>query len=541
LPDGSRASWADRFRAASTARAQLLLRSPASARWAAYAAVAGATVFLLARLAPDVHDKPLFEDEAVSGLISARSPWEILVTTLWDRGGAPLHFVLAHAAFLFDSSPSALRSLSVFFALGTVALCYDLGRRLDGRICGVVAAIVAAGSGMLAVYGTFGRMYALLAFVAALAADLFVRALDRRTTVAAAAAAGGAWLLPAVHPYGGLVVLVEAVVALVLWRGRPLKAALPVVAIGLALVPFLVADIRLATRFEVSSEASGRLATPEEAWNQLTDALRGFAGGSGWTFAIFLALAVAGAALLGRRRAPFVAWGLGALLLPPLLAMAVQTGRAPDLSPRHLVFALPFWAAFIGAAVARAPFRPLAVVSVALLAAFSSQGINDPRSITYTAELGSESALAAPARYLKGQIQPGDILYPYSSVFLAALPEAGEAYALPRGQAQSLLAALDHVDYPAGDLYLAIPTGTSGRPGNADAVSGEERFGAWSIVRVEGPFPDRAAVLRETLLTLSAAGSTISDPPPALEGWFTLNERVLCESLSKLGVECGTE
>lgn len=531
---------ADRFPAASTARAQLL-RSPASARWAAYAAVAGATVFLLVRLAPDVHDKPLFEDEAVSGLIAARPPWEILVTTLWDRGGAPLHFLLAHVAFLFDSSPSALRWLSVVFALGTVALCYDLGRRLDGRVCGVVAAIVAAGSGMLAVYGTFGRMYALLAFVAALAADLFVRALDRRTTGAAAAAAGAAWLLPAVHPYGGMVVLVEAVVALVLWRGRPLKAALPVVAIGFALVPFLVADIRLATRFEVSSEASGRLATPEEAWNQLTDALRGFAGGGGWTFAIFLALAGAGAVLLARRRAPFVAWGLGALLLPPLLAMAVQTGRAPDLSPRHLVFALPFWAAFIGVAAARAPYRPLAVAAVALLIAFSSQGINDPRSITYTAELGSEAALTAPARYLRAQIQPGDVLYPYSSVFLAALPEAGDAHALPRGQAQSLLAALDRIDYPTGDLYVAIPTGNSRRSDDAQAVSGEERFGPWSIVRVEGPLEDRAAVLRETQLALLEAGSTISAPPPALAGWFALNERVLCESLSKLGVECGTE
>jgi hypothetical protein len=403
----------------------------------------------------------------------------------------------------------------------------------------VVAAIVAAGSGMLAVYGTFGRMYALLAFVAALAADLFVRALDQRTMSASAVAAGAAWLLPAVHPYGGLVVLVEAVVALVLWRGRPLRAALPVVAIGLALVPFLVADIRLATRFEVSSDASGRLATPEEAWNQLTDALRGFAGGSGWIFVIFLALAVVGAALLARRRAPFVAWGLGALLLPPLLAMAVQTGRAPDLSPRHLVFALPFWAAFIGAAVARAPYRPLAVAVIALLAAFSSQGINDPRSITYTAQLGSEAALAAPARYLRAEVQPGDVLYPYSSVFLAALPEAGEAHVLPRGQSQSLLAALDRVDYPAGDAYVAVPTGTSRRP--AELVSGEKNFGAWSIVRVEGPLPDRAAVLRETLLALAEVRSTISDPPPALAGWFALNERVLCESLSALGVECRTE
>jgi hypothetical protein len=48
---------------------------PTWARLGAAAAVLGATGFLLARLAPDVHGKPLFEDEAVSGLIGARPPW----------------------------------------------------------------------------------------------------------------------------------------------------------------------------------------------------------------------------------------------------------------------------------------------------------------------------------------------------------------------------------------------------------------------------------------------------------------------------------
>jgi hypothetical protein len=317
-------------------------------------------------------------------------------------------------------------------------------------------------------------------------------------------------------------------VALAVWRGRPLRPALPVFAIGLALVPFLVADLRLATRFEVSSEATNRLATPEEAWNQLSDALRGFAGGNGWTFAVLLALGIAGAVLVARRRPYFAAWGLGALVLPPLLSILVQTSRAPDLSPRHLIFALPFWAAFIGAAVARIPVVPLAVAALALVAALSPQGINDPRSITYTAALGSEEALAEPAAWLRNNVQPNDVLYPYSSVFLAALPEAGDAHALPRGQSQSLLAALDWVEYPSGDLYVAIPVG------------GED-FGAWTIVRAEGPLPDRTAVLHEARLALTRARASVEDPAPALAAWFDLNDTVLCESLSTLGAECGSE
>ncbi len=518
---------------------------PSQGRAVAWAATAGAAAVLLARIAPDVAGKPLFEDEAVAGLIGARPVTEIVVTTLWDRGGAPLHFLLAHAAFVFDPSPAALRWLSVVFALAAVVVSYDLGRRLAGGVGGVVTATVVAASGMLAVYGSFGRMYALLAFAAALAADLFVRALEERTTSAAAWAAAAAWLLPAIHPYGGLVVAVEALVALALWRGRPLRAAVPVAAIALLLVPFLVADVRLAGRFEVSSEASGRLATREEAWNQLTGALRGFAGGEGVFLIVFLVLAAAGAVVLARRQPAFVAWALVALAAPPLLSTLVRTGRAPDLSPRHLVFALPFWAVFIGAAVAmcveRAPvaLRIGAVVGVGALAVLSPQGIPDPRSITYTAALGSQGALAEPAAWLRARVEEDDVLYPYSSAFLAALPEAGRARALPRGQSQSLLAAVERLDYPVPELFVAVPSGHT--PFGELAGTGGEvgRFDSWIVVRRPGPFAGEGALLLATAEVLaSARRARGTAAPEPLSGWFELNATVLCESLSTLGTEC---
>ena len=502
----------------------------------------GSAAFLLARLAPDVHGKPLFEDEAVAGLIGARPVGEIVATILWDRGGSPLHFLLVHLAFVFDESATALRWLSVVFALATVGLCYDLARRLEGRTAGVTAAIVAAGSGMLAVYGSFGRMYALLAFAAALSADLFVRALDLRTARAAAAAAAAAWLLPAIHPYGGLVIAVEALVALAVWRGRPLRAALPVVAIGLLLIPFLAADLRLADRFNVSGGSTRQLATSDEARSQLSDAVRGFAGGSGWTLVAFLILAAIGAALLARRRLPFVAWGLVALALPPLLSTLIHTGRAPDLSPRHLIFGLPFWAAFIGTAVARAPARLLAVGVVAVLAAISPHGIHDPRSITYTATLGTEQALAAPSEWLRANVKSGDILYPYSSVYLAALPATGKATALPRAQVGPLLDALDRVDFPTGNLYVAVPLGSA----HADlSTFGDglvaHPFGPWLIVEAQGPFADEASVLRAAERALKDSGEGLSgNVPEPLRGYLELDRYVVCAALSTLSAECGT-
>ncbi len=155
---------------------------------------------LVFRLARDVHGRPLIEDEAVAGLIGARPLGEMLATVLGDRGGAPLHFLLVHVVLAFDSSAAALRWLSVALAVGAVAACFELGRRLSGPVAGAAAAIVAATSGLLTIYGSIARMYALFALVGAIAAVLFVRALERRTPEAALSAAIAAWLLPATHP-----------------------------------------------------------------------------------------------------------------------------------------------------------------------------------------------------------------------------------------------------------------------------------------------------------------------------------------------------
>ena len=72
-------------------------------------AIAGATAFLLARLWPDVGGKPFHEDEAVAGLISSRPLGDLLHTVVLDRGGAPLHFLLAHTALAIDPTPEAVR------------------------------------------------------------------------------------------------------------------------------------------------------------------------------------------------------------------------------------------------------------------------------------------------------------------------------------------------------------------------------------------------------------------------------------------------
>jgi hypothetical protein len=423
---------------------------------------------------------------------------EVLETVLLDRGGAPLHFVLAHAAFWIDPSADALRWLSILAALAAVPVSFDLARRLGGAGAGVVAAAVVASSTALAVYGTFGRMYALFALVAALFADLFVRALQLRTPGAVAAAAAAGWLLPAVHPYGAIPALVALAAAAAIWRGRPLRAAWPVAVAVAASVPFLVADLRLADRAALGA-GERALASPGQAWEELVAAVSSFAGGDGLPLLFFAALALAGLVDVGRRE-PAVAALVASIALPPLLFMLVRTDAAPDLSPRHLFYGLPLWAAAIGVGATRLMPGNVAVALVALIAVTSpASALRDPRELGF--------ATAAPDEGRSIRAGENDLLLPYSAVFLASLPDLREALALPHAPGDEILAALEHADEPIGSVYVAVPTR------------------GWSVLVADGPFSKGEA--------LSAAARRLQEyeETPGLEEWLAWIEPGLCEAL----------
>jgi Dolichyl-phosphate-mannose-protein mannosyltransferase len=509
------------------------------------ASIAAGLGLLLWRLWDDVGTKPLFEDEAVAGLVAARPLGEVLGTVMWDRGGAPLHFLLAHAGFAVWGEWETLRWLSVVAALASVPVCFDLGRRLGGPVAGAVAALLAATSTVLSVYGSFGRMYALLVLAGAVAADLFVRALDLRTPQAAALAAAGAWLLPAVHPYGAIPVAAEAVVALWLWRGRPLRAALPTLLVGLAMLPFAVADLRLSGRFEVAVEGESTLASPAEAWRQLGRALQSFAGGDAPLFvAIVVALAVVGAVGLARERHPFVAFAALSLLAPPLLFMLLRSPSSPGLSPRHLAYALPLWAALVGVGTVRL-LRDRAWIGVAVLgvglALASPGGIVDPRERVSNAILGGGPGEVAPGAprsaeeagaWARAHTRPGDVLFPYSPAFLAALPEAGKALSLPYGQARVLRTTLERAGWPVEGVVIAVPL-VDGAVGSRRVAARAETYVSpdWYLVRVRGPFADERALLIAAADAFAAVDEAAVRRDFHLDAYLERNRRVLREAL----------
>lgn len=513
---------------------------------------AGAAI-LLARVAGDVHGKPLFEDEAVTGLVAARPLPEVVETVMWERGGGPLHFVLSHATLALDPSPYALRWLSLVLALAALPLCWDVGRRLGGPVAGAVAALVTATSSFLLVYATFARMYSLYVFAAALAIDLFLVARERRTARWVLAAAAAAWLLPAIHPYGAFLVAAEALVALWLWRGRPLRPALPALAVALAMVPFAVADLRLADRFGVGLDGEEAIAAPADAWGQLGRALAASAGGEAVAAGVAIALVALGLLVLVRRDPAFAALCLVAFLLPPVLLVLVRSGTEPGLSPRHVVYVLPLAAALVGVAVARAaerrpPWLGAGAVAIAgtLLALAPFGGITDPRDWpndvfgggpSETA-LGAESRLSGPVGWLRAELREGDVLFPYSVVFFAALPETGEAHVLPYAQRSLLLRAVDRIDPPVSRVVVSVPLGSA----RLDRRRLEEllgsgfvarSFGGWLLVAGAGPYAGEREVLLAASHALGSSREAVAEPSDELSWYFDVTLATLCGSIGE--------
>ena len=420
-----------------------------------------AMLLLAVRLSVDVRRKPIFEDEALAGLIASQPFMDMLRTVVVDRGGAPLHFALAHLALLIEPSPSALRWVSVVAALLVPVVCLDLGNRLYGRTAGVAAAVLAASSQMLGIYGSFGRMYAVFALAAAVSTDLFVRATQLRTARAAFMAAVAAWVLLAVHPFGAALVAAEAVVAVFLWRGRNLRAAVPVALVGLAMLPFVYADLRLADRFSASLSGQQELVAPERASAVLVRALGGFAGGREPVFLLFVALAVLGAIAVYRRDRAFLAvTALGLLSVPALLVATRGDQNFSDhFASRELIFALPLWIGLVAAGFARGvrglspSLQGLSLIGLTAVALIAPQVVPDPR----TAPSGSREALAAPTAWVLATTPPDAVVFPASPVFLAALPATRHASVLPREQPSLVQRAVERATLPTPAVTVAIP------------------------------------------------------------------------------------
>jgi hypothetical protein len=465
------------------------------------AAVAAITLGLAAFVLTSLFLWPPNEDEALVFFVSRQEVGELLHTVVGERGGAPLHFLLAHLVLLVSPTLEALRLLSAIPVVLAIPVIAALASRLAGRGAGVVAAVIVAASWTTHYHAVYARMYGLFLLLTALSFLLLLRALDRPVALR--------WLLwgvvalatVAVQPYGVLVVAVQGL--FVLWRGRRDARSLgrPAVAFGLVLVaalPLWITYERLASRFEVGAGPGGAaLGSPAEVLVFLWQALGDFT--AGWLAAqVPIALAaLAGLVLLARRnRDAAVLTGL-VVLVPTAAFLLTHSGDGLFLETRHLLFALPFTAtalavAILAAAQAVGKRGPVlgALVLAALVAVQVAWGVTRTPWLYSGEPAARESARAEAAAWLAADARPDDVLFGYEPTYLDA-ERAGAPYGeliIPRADPVLALAELREADPGLGRGVWVLDASDYLQPSLVELTIPERSPGSEFETRAFGPF-----------------------------------------------------
>lgn len=369
--------------------------------------------FLLTRL----RSYPPHEDEVLALFVGRDSLGGVLETVLTERGGAPLHYVLAWAVVQLGGGLEALRLVSLACALASIPLLAALSARLIGPRRALATTVLASASWVFLFHSVFGRMYALFLLTATAS---FLALVARRWgwwTVATLAAL-------AAHPYGTLM-LAGQLAYLLVSRSRP---ALPWAALVVgAALPLWYADLVLAGRYGEGGGVKPAGGFMREAAGDLT---------SGYlpVLAVVAVLAVVGFTRVRGRALVACAFGAG------LLALALAQVRDASPESRHLIFLLPFAASLVAAGLPRRAV--LAVPLLAALVAFEVAWAWHRTPQLFEGEAAaSRQARADAAEWLADTSAPGDVLHGYHPVFLAAWERDGSfpRRVVPRADARLAL------------------------------------------------------------------------------------------------------
>jgi len=402
---------------------------------------------------------PPHEDEALALFVGRGSLGHVLETVVTQRGGAPLHFVFAWLVVHLGGGLTALRAVSLVFAVASVPLIALLGARLADRSAGVLAAVFASASWVMLFHGIYGRMYSLFLFTSVLSFLALLGALEHGGRRRFALWGGSLLLMLASHPYAALVVAAQALFVLV-GRRRVDAALVTFAAVGIVGAPFWWADLVLRDRFDVGVGGGGpRLGSPTSVLHYFWWVAGDFsAGHHAWSAPVLL-LAAVGAVLLARRRSDSALLTGCVIVVPALAFMLATLHSTASPEARHLIFALPFFSLALALPVvelarARPPLTWCVALAVAGVLVFGEVRWAHAK----TPELfdgnpaGQVHARKAAASWLASTYRRSDVLLGYEPVFLQAweLQPSFSRHALPRADAKLLADALKRVPEPIG-------------------------------------------------------------------------------------------
>jgi hypothetical protein len=400
--------------AGTSARSWLALRWP-------YLGIAGVVVAATAFLLHQLMAWPPHEDETLALFIGRDSLPGVVEHVTRDRGGAPLHFLLAWAVAHLGFGLGGLRLLSAGFAIASLPLVAALGARLADIRVGFVATVVVAPSWLFLFHGVYGRMYSLFLFLSLACLLALLRALDRGGRGSWALWVATALLTVAAHPYGVLMLGGQGLYVLVSRRDRIREAAVAGVAVLVLGVPFWVTDLVLAGRFDVGvggggAKLGGPTAVARYFWRSAGDATAGW-----WPVSLLaVAAAVVGVTRMRRDARALVLCALGATLAAFLVAK-LGSGAAPE--SRHLIFLLPLFAIAVATTIVLVGRWSVAfaVVATAALVITQVAWAWHRSAPLFDWEPDARQAARADAEsWLARTSRPDDVLFGYEPLYLGA-------------------------------------------------------------------------------------------------------------------------
>lgn len=408
--------------------------------------VATLVVIASAFLAHQLLAWPPHEDETLALFIGRDSLPGLIEHVTRDRGGAPLHFLVAWSVAHLGFGLGGLRAMSAVFAVGSLPLVALLGRRLFGRVAALVGTTLFAGSWLFLFHGIYGRMYSLFLFLSLLSVLAVLRALERGNRRAWAIWIAAGLACVAAHPYGVLVLGGQGLYVLWERRDRLREAVLAGATLLVLGVPFWLTDLVLAGRFDVGvggggAKLGGPTAVARYLWSVEEDAT------AGWHW---VALTLALVALVGLVRARRDTRRLLiAMAAAPIVAfLTAKLGGATAPESRHLISLAPFVSLCLANGLAQATrrFRPALPVLVALIVVLEVSWAWHRTAPLFTWEPDQRQAARAEASaWLATTSRPSDILFGYDPLFLGAWERNADfsRIVIPRADAVLALRVLE--------------------------------------------------------------------------------------------------
>ena len=465
-----------------------------------------------------LHSWPPHEDEALALFVGRDSLGGLLQTVHGERGGAPLHFLVAWVVTHLGGGLTELRLASALFAVASIPVVAALSARLAGRRAALVATALAAASWLMLFHGVYGRMYSLFLLTSALSYLALLVAVERDERRPWALWALATLAVIASHPYGALVLASQA--AFVLAHARTRLALVAMAAVTLAATPFWLTDRVLAGRLDAGVGNGGdRL----PVFGYLADA----AGDASSGFLPVLILVLALAAFGWWRLRPPARLLVGCVLVVPAILLALaRFGRSASPESRHLVFMLPFFSTIVAAGLAGLFRRRLLLAGALAALLIAEVGWAWHRT---PALFEGEPAARIEARqdasaWLAATARPDDVLFGYDPVFLEAWERdrSFPATVVPRADAQLALSELRSADSLGRGVWVLDAGDNNNRPPRseialrlpepADAFEGRV-FGPYLLLRTREPTrtPARYLTLAASAMQLGTQLGIVDD------------------------------